>query len=425
MNKILKEEIERFQLLSNYDNKKTLDENYQSNQVISEANPLLNLLRLGGREAGTLSKTAVKEVESLFKLYPKEMRRFGVDTAEVIAKLEGKTAKPFTSGQLGDLRTTIFKNTTDKTVRREIADDMIKSKAWKDIFSSRTEAESFEYLIKKGYSGDDINFLTKRYKNSGGKFKDFYKPKTEKYQTNKPTKQRASDYHYGTTRETKNSAMSLIKSVAMAPFKIWGLFKTLLKLGLGIAVAYYIWKYFTEKGQIGYPDCLSKNIPADDFKKMVEEGREYILISDTGNKFIDDNEGGRFYQNGKFETENEKYSGSWKEDSSLGIVIILSNGDEHTISCEGMVDFELDTEPEEVNKFKSDFPMSVGDENLEIIGIVQRCLGLPEDGVFTTELEKELKSKYNSSTLTKSIFKEIMSDCGAGKETSGYLSRLI
>jgi hypothetical protein len=356
------------------------------------------------------------------------MRRFGVDTAEVIARLEGKTAKPFTSGQLGDLRTTIFKNTTDKTVRREIADDMIKSKSWKDIFSSRTEEEAFEYLLKKGYSGDDIKILSQRYKNSGGKFKDFYKPKTEKvkpesgrYKTT--TKERISDYHYPQTKNTKNSAMSLIKSVAMAPGKIWGLFKTLLKLGLGLAVAYYIWKYFTESGNIGYPDCLSKNIPEEDFKKMVEEGREYILNTDTGNEFIDNNEGGRFYQDGKFETENGLFKGTWKEDSKSGILVVLSNGDEHSISCEGISDFELDTE--EKDKFKSDFPMSVGDENLEIIGIVQRCLGLPEDGVFTTELEKELKSKYNSSTLTKSIFKEIMSDCGAGKETSGYLSRLI
>ena len=86
MNKILKEEIERFQLLSIYDNKKTLDENYDN--VLNEQGLFGNLFRFGTREAGTLSRAAIREIEELFRLVPTEMRRFGVDAAEITAKLQ-------------------------------------------------------------------------------------------------------------------------------------------------------------------------------------------------------------------------------------------------------------------------------------------------------------------------------------------------
>jgi hypothetical protein len=424
MSKLLNEEIERFKLLSRYDNRKTLDENFQTEDVINEQlkSVLSNLFKLGGREAGTLSKTAVRELESLFKLFPTEMKKFGNDAAEIAAKLKSQS---YTAKELGQLRTTIFKGTDDLTVRKEIADDMVKSKPWKDFFSSTKEKNVIDDLIKKGYSADDAKLLADRYIKQGGKFKESYKTGLKtKYKTTKPKKQRFSNYNYPPPPpKNRMTIMSLLKGVALIPSKLWGLLKTCLKLGLGIAAAYYIWKYFTENGSTGYPPCLGKNIPVEDFEKMVEEGREYILNTDTGNELIDSNEGGRFYQDGKFETENEKYKGTWKEDSKSGILIVLDNGDELTMSCEGMVDFELDTE--EIDKFKKDFPMSVGDENLEIVGSVQRCLGLSADGVFSSELEKAMKDNNYGSVLTQSTYRRIMSDCGQAEQSSGYLSSLI
>lgn len=430
MKKTVLEEIERFKLLSKYDNKRTLTENTENEYVLNEQwkDMIKNLFRVGSKETRMLSKGFAKEIESLFKQFPNEFKKFGVDAAEIAGKL---TNKSFTKAELGELRTTVFKTTTNDTIRKEIADEMVRSKPFINFFTSKKEKKVIDELIKRGYSGDDAKFLFDRYVKNGGKFYDdiISQTKNVRGQTKnvrnktKPKKQRFSDNQFRTTQNVRNSGMSLIKTVTMVPSAIWKLFKNLLKLGLGIAVAYYIWKYFTEKGKIGYPDCLSKNIPAEDFKKMVDEGREHILISDTGNEFIDENEGGRFFQDGKFQTENEKFNGTWKEDSSLGIVVTLSNGDEHTISCEGISEFELDTE--EVDKFKKDFPMSVGDENLEVIGMVQRCLGLPDDGVFTPELEKAMKDNNYGSVLTQSTFKRIMSDCGQAEQSSGYLSSLI
>jgi hypothetical protein len=426
MKKNISEEIERFKLLSNYDNKRTLTENVDDSDILNEQwkDLLKNIFRTGAKETRLVSKGVAKEIESLFKSFPNEFKKFGVDAAEIASKLSSGT---FTKAELGELRVAVFKNTSNDTIRKEIADEMVKSKSFKDVFTSNKQNRVLDELIKKGYSGDDAKFLVDRYVKGGGKFyDDIIQSSTKTRNTKPPTKQRFSNYQYPASRGVRNNAMSLIRTVTMAPSAIWKLFKTLFKLGLGLAVAYYIWKYFTGKGEIGYPDCLSKNIPAEDFKKMVEEGREHVLITDTGNEFIDSNGGGRFYQNGKFETENEKYYGSWKEDKTVGIVILLSNGDEEVMSCEGIVDFELDTEETEITyKPKSDFPFGLGDENKEIIGSVQRCLGLAVDGKFSFELQKALEDNNYGSTLTKSTFKLIMKDCGAGEQTSGYLSSLI
>ena len=134
---------------------------------------------------------------------------------------------------------------------------------------------------------------------------------------------------------------------------------------------------------------------------------------------------------GKFETDNLKFVGKWVEDKEYGVVIKLDNGDEYPMSCEGMIQ----TNPKNDEKlikgwdgvtFKdvNSFPMKLGDRNTDIISDVQLCLGLPNDGRFTYELEDELEENNYGKILTHSVYKNIMKKCGAGHQESGYIENL-
>ena len=442
MNKILKEEIERFQLLSKYDNKKTLTENSKLSDNLNEQ---INLLgKLFGREAGALSKTTIKEIENLFKSIPSEMARFGTDAAEIATKLKSGA---FTKTELGELRTTVFKNTTNTKVQNEIADEMVKSKSFKDFFTSNKEKKVLEKLMQKGYSGEEAAIIMSRYEKQGGKYlDDIYRSKNVQRNTKKSKKQRANDNSWGWSKNQKNTASStawnIVKGIGGTVGFVFKNFWNILWGAGGLIVAYYVWKYLTQEKKTGYPDCLGKNMPLEDFKEMFNQKRDHILNTDTGNDFIDENGGGKFYQNGSFETENGKYKGGWKEDDDLGVVVTLQNGDEYVISCEGTQDWgdeemKKDTEiqsPEKIEKQRiisnwngnytecDDFPMELGCKNDGVIGTIQICLGLPKDGKFSPKVLDALEKKGYGYTLSYDIYKRIQSECGMGETESGFAS---
>lgn len=437
MNKILKEEIERFQLLSKYDNKKTLDENYDN--VLKEQGLFGNLLKWGGREAGVLSKTALKEVEELFRLIPVEMKKFGNDAAEVAAKLE---AKSFTSKELGEFRKTVFKNTQNATTRKELADDMVRSKAFQDFFSTTKEGKSIDKLINKGYSGDDAKLLIDRYKRTGGKFLDDIKS------TVKPKNQRLTQsitaQNLGNQAARKSYAQ-IAWEIIQSPFRVVAFtinnFWKIFWLATSVGVAYYLWNHLNQKIK-AYPKCLYRSPSFEDLKKMSEEKLEYLLITETGNEFIDDNGGGRFYIDNTFETDNRKFKGKWSDESDLDVLVTLSSGEKHSLPCENITDFEDETDVREKEtstqtekqkiisswdgKYEKcdDFPMSIGCINDGVIGTVQICLGLPKDGKFTPKVLDALEKEGYGFELTFDIYKRIQSKCGMSSSESGFASNL-
>jgi len=451
MNKLLKEEIERFQLLSKYDTTKTLDENYQSSEVISEAGANW-LNKLFGREARTLSKTAAKELEVLFKSFPAEMKKFGNDAAEIIAKLQSNSYRP---DELGTLRKTIFKNSSDDVVRKEIADDMVKSKNFKDFFSSVKEKKAIDDLIARGYSGDDAALLYKRYKNQNGKFLDdikaTVKPKT-KPKTKGKTRQQSQSTNsnsFGGNRNQRITAASIAKSILNGAGVVVGFvfknFWKLLFMSGSLLIAYYIWKYLSKGGNTGYPKCLEQAISPNDLEKIRTEKRTHLPLENTGNEFIDENGGGNFYQDNKFETENKQYKGTWSYDENSSEVIVkLDSGDEHTIACEDVPRWDDDedefpsdpistTQTEKQKIISSwngsynecdEFPMSLGCKNEGIIGTVQICLGLPKDGKFSPKVLDALDSEGYGLELTFDNYKLIKGKCGMSSAKSGFASNL-
>lgn len=444
MNNILKEEIERFQLLSKYDNKKTLGENNQSIIVINER----------GLFKGTVSKALAREIESVFKSFPTEMKKFGNDAVEVVSKLK---ARSYTSTELGELRTTIFKKTTDKATRLELANDMAKSKAWTDFFSSTKEKKVIDELIKKGYSGDDAKLLMDTYKRNGGKFLDDIASTSKGLSKNKTrTKRNYQDDLNSMSRSERKTtaefAWQMIKDMAKGTGNVLAFvvknFWKIFFAATTLTIAYYVWKYINEMANL-YPECLWKNIPKDDFEKMKNAQLKYIKMSETGNEFIDENGGGRFYTDKKFETENGKFKGTWSDDTDLDIIIKLDNNDEQTILCQYVVDKYDKRDPREdetststevvktaqqIEKEKIisswdgkytecyEFPMEIGCMNDGIIGTVQDCFDIPRDGRFSPQLMDALEQNGYGFTISFDIYKRIQNKCGMSGSQSGSLS---
>ena len=157
---------------------------------------------------------------------------------------------------------------------------------------------------------------------------------------------------------------------------------------------------------------------------MGEEGLDYVLITDTGNKAIDTNGGGKFFDDKKFVTGNDKYTGKWDETDSC--IVITVNGTDYAMSCEGLVsDVDKCTEGQTWDGEKcvsngggttwtncTSFPYKKGCKNDDIKKI-QDCLGIiPSDGKFGSDTEKALKSKGYDVIITQEIYDKIMANCG-------------
>lgn len=116
----------------------------------------------------------------------------------------------------------------------------------------------------------------------------------------------------------------------------WGTLGAIL-VGLsvigGVSLAY---KFYIESEEVLFPDCIRKKTPEKDFKKMVDQGLDYALITETGNDTIDQYGGGKFFDDKKFVTGNGRYTGTW-DDTDSGIVITIGKTD-YVMSCEGMTD---------------------------------------------------------------------------------------
>jgi hypothetical protein len=207
---------------------------------------------------------------------------------------------------------------------------------------------------------------------------------------------------------------------AMVGFSRTKIFKYLLIAG-GLYLAY---KWWTDEGSAPFPDCIGKNIPQEDFERMVNEGDGSVLISDTGVDAIDRAGGGKFYDDKKFVTGNGKYSGTWQDVPGTGVVISIE-GQEYTMSCVGAGQDDGGSDDGGGggggggtggggNYQKcSQPPYAKGCQGSEI-STIQGCLGLKADGQLGPKTEAALKAKGYSVPLSQESVDKILKDCGQG-----------
>jgi hypothetical protein len=425
MKDIILEEINRNKLLMNYNSEITLSENIslvESVLLVEQGrNALLKSILGVADETAALALKRVKNAKYIA----------GVNLFDDIA-IYGKTG--LKSGD--EVMTALIKNTLTKSQLSELTKGLMKTGkatgslrtqltnrasdlAIKDVrYANMAEKELSKTLVKKGYDPAIADEIAAKFANKRGKVVTTPKGKTTaKGKTTPKGKNTTPAKKPRVKKETYQAASGKVtiwqnvksRLVGMTRAKI---FKYLLIAG-GL---YLVWKWWTDEGSAPFPDCISKNIPKEDFEKMVNEGLDYVLITDTGNSTIDQNGGGRFFDDKKFTTGNGKYSGTWSEKDG-GIVITVS-GTDYSISCEGMEGSD-DTDTDNGSgdgsgtgyKVCDSFPLTKGCKGSKVSEF-QKCIGVNADGKFGPKTEQGLKDKGYSTTVTQEVYDKILKNCG-------------
>lgn len=412
---ILSEEIKRMRLFTNYDSRKTLTEN---EEVLNEQ--IGTFLKDLVKTDAAVERAAIRDLDAGFGAIKGGITDTkGIvlrDADEVMRAVKAGTLAP---AELGKVNKVLFKNTTNSVVKQAIAKDLASSTTFATKYATKSEAEALAMLEAKGYTKSEAKMIVDEYKNSGKSFKGGRKPPV----TNKkpPVKPRPKNLKPIKGKPTMWQKFKT-KIVGMTRGKI---FKYLLAAG-GL---YLLWRWWMDEGSKPFPDCLSKNIPTEDLQKMGEEGLEYILITDTGNGSIDKNGGGKFFDDKKFVTGNDRYTGTW-DDTGSGIVITI-NGTDYAMSCEGIVKEDKCPEGQTWDGEKcvsngpnptpwvdcTSLPYKKGCKNNDIKKI-QDCLGIKSDGKFGSDTERALKSKGYDVVITQEIYDKIMANCGGTTTTT-------
>jgi len=319
MKNLLSEELKRYRILFNYNTKLTLTEN---TEIISK-NSILN------EQAGTSIKAAEKALKGL-----------------------GTTIGKFTKMEVSALTRILAMD--EKAFAAELQKAMkVDIKAGQKVMVTANELSKIQVIreitSQKPQTVAEMNQIIKDVKNQNTiKFQDLQLKTPIKPTTGGKGKTTTTGGKKPPVKNTKPAKQKRIKKPDPIPNKPtnWELFKTRIKgwkttgkilAGLfllgGIYLAYKWWSESKEVSSM-FPDCIRKNIPEEDFKKMVEQGLDYVLITDTGNDTIDQYGGGKFFDDKKFVTGNGKYTGTW-DDTDSGIVITVG-GTDYAMSCEGV-----------------------------------------------------------------------------------------
>lgn len=429
------ESLHRVKLLMGYKSTMTLTENVENlkNSLVTESTiiteqsgkSILRALFGSANDAARAASTAAKDLKYLSvtrslddaMAYAGKLAqtdgKFLSTSDDVIKAMERGTLSVKSINQLkkGFLQSGKVGPELRETLISQAANDARNIKT----FQGMTQTEIKEALVKKGYNqGIADELATRLQPKVGGKLPVKGKTTTtgKGKNTTPPEKPRVKPGSRTYKPDpSKVTVWETIKGriVGLTRGKI---FKYLLIAG-GL---YLVYKWWIDEGSAPFPDCISKNIPQEDFEKMVSDGLDYVLITDTGNTTIDQNGGGRFFDDKKFTTGNGKYSGTWSEKDG-GIVISVS-GTDYSISCEGMSDSDDDNDNgngdgDSVTTYKvcDSFPLTKGCKGGKVSEF-QKCIGVSADGKFGPKTEQGLKDKGYSTTVTQEVYDKILKNCG-------------
>jgi hypothetical protein len=294
MKNLLSNELDRYKILSNYNTKLTLTENTEiisKNSILNEQPTTLRAVRARLRSLGErLSTFTTMEVGALEKILLMDESTFN------------KELKKAMKNDIKAGHTTMVS-----------ANELSKIQVLKDITLKKpTTVAEVNTIINDVKISNTTKFnalkLNPIRPNTGGKIQK------QKVQT--PTGK--SKFW----RKYKPMLVKIGKSKAL---------KYLMYAGGAVGI-YLAWRYFVEEGSKPFPDCLRNGVSEEDFKVIVEGDLTWVKIGQTGNKIIDLEGGGKFWDNGRFSTVNGRYDGKWEE-SDGGIDVIIE-GTVYPISCD-------------------------------------------------------------------------------------------
>ena len=190
---------------------------------------------------------------------------------------------------------------------------------------------------------------------------------------------------------------------------------------------YLAWKWYTSEDATPLPECITRSASPEDIEKMATQGLEYAVVTTTGNRTIDSNGGGLFFDDKNFSTGNGRYKGTWSEEGGKVVISIGSN--QYPMDCVG-----TEAEPEDDGNGGGDgsgggnggrgsyknctsFPYEKGCHS-SVISDIQGCVGASVDGDYGNKTEAALIRKGYDTTITQELYDKIMADCGKGKTTT-------
>lgn len=383
MEKII-EELKRIKLLTNYNTKLTLTENYDKVGDVEILDEQKGALRKVIRADAALAKTLSKELDTIMGKF-----KGGITSSEgallkngddIINALKKGTLK---QAELGKLNTNLFRETTNASIKSAVAKDMVNTKSFSKAMSEvKTEKEAVKRLMNgpKKFTQEEAEFLVKEYKATGKSF-------GEVIATTKTSKPK--------TRKAKNK-QSTFKNWRKSVGKAWSSMsrtkKILLIAGSGLGV-YLLWRYFKDEDPGIYSDCVLSYMSDEDLAKMASLGfGEGIIISETPNRQINAMGGVKLFTNGKLESVSGDIKGTWSSDgTSISVEI---GGQSFSLPCQGT---KIEDTDEPVDNGSSQYklcsnpPFDLYCKN-DLIKKVQGCLGVKADGYLGPITQTALKN---------------------------------
>jgi len=402
MKKQLLEEINRFKLLSGYNNTATLTENL--NVIVEQPGGIGKDLALIFKAGGTEAKTAARELEVIMKNELKGGVTILDDSGKVIGNTKsavevfdaiklGKLAP----AELGRVQMQLFRQTSDLTIKAAVATDIALTKSSILKLATKEEKAALQGLIDKGMTKQDAELIIETYKKNNGKFN---------LTTDEARKLADEIGHGGTGRVTKVDPDPInpdpIKNPD--PVKLKEKFKANWKkifgyvAGIG-GLSWLAWYLFLkDNNQVA--QCLLLCATKEELEALNQTGTKDAVITkkSVGNLFADTNGGLVFgLDNGKVKTGNGQYEGEY-ECTADGIQVEFDEATFTIKGCKG---------PEENKKTETDDGGGGGGTKWrdcsgtytqgcksEVIRKVQGCLGgLVKDAKFGPRTNAALQSK--------------------------------
>ena len=162
MEKKILEELNKFRLLSNYDNNKTLNENYTS--IISEDGIAKNVLKAA--EELKAAKSAISADAALLKGVTSTEGKILKSADDILNALK---ADKIVGKELARVNRTLFNSVESSLkLKNAIAKDVALSDNFAKLYGGLNEKDAIQKLIsKKGYTVEQANMITSQYKKNG------------------------------------------------------------------------------------------------------------------------------------------------------------------------------------------------------------------------------------------------------------------
>lgn len=425
----LLEEINRFRLLSGYQNKSTLTENAE-NLLINEGIGT-DLGRLFVKDAAA-SREAVKALEVGLKdsklvgggirIEKAGKNVISKDADEIIAAVkDGRIA----AEELGKVNVSLMKNTTNQTIKEAVAADIALSRTTIKRFARLSEQEVLNGLINKGWTQSEAELILRKYKEAGGKFGLTAKEAEElavdigrgrgKVEPAPGPKKTEPEPPPGPNKpEPPKPKVEPDPVVLKEKFKAnW---KKIFAWAIGIGGLSWLTWYLFFKDNSEIAQCLIECATKEELEALNTTGTKDAVIKKAvvGNTFADLNGGLVFgLDNGKVTTGNGQYEGEYKCKGN-DIEVTFEKTSFNITGCKGPQNNDNrrrggGNDDGNRPQFRDCSGRYTKGCKADAIRRVQECLGLSTDGKFTEALQQKLAQKGFSNGFSDSDINTICS----------------